>query len=77
MIYSNGIPTNLPMIVSFMLRINSLYIQRKLCKNYPYNREETMIKIILTHIRNINEILIDILVGIPLYYIVYYHHDHD
>ena len=33
-----------------------------------------MTKIIATHICNINETFIGIFVGIPLEYIVYYHH---
>ena len=39
-----------------------------------YNREYTMTKISGTHIRNINEACIDVFVGIPLEYIVCYHH---
>ena len=36
-----------------------------------------MTKIIAIHIRNINETFICIFIGIPLGYIVCYHHDHD
>ena len=50
--------------------------QQKTCKNYPYNREDTMTKTIATHIRNISETFIGIFMGIPLGYTVYYHHDH-
>ena len=36
-----------------------------------------MTKIIATHIRNINEIIIDLFMSIPLLYTVYYYHEHD
>ena len=44
-------------------------------KNYHYNREDTMTKIVGTHIRNLNETVIGICMSIPVRYIVYYHPD--
>ena len=57
-------------------QINVLYVQQKTYKNYHYIREDTMIKIIATNIRNTNETFISIFMGIPLGYIVSYHYVH-
>ena len=57
--------------------INTLHIQQKKVKKYHYNREDTMSSIFATHIGNVNETFIGIFMGIPLGYIVYYHHGHD
>ena len=53
------------------------YIFDKNCKKYRKNCEDTMTKILVTYIRNINKTFIIIFTGIPLGYIVYYHHGHD
>ena len=44
-------------------------------KNYHYNREDVMTKIIGTPIRNVNETLIGIFARIPLVYLFHYYHD--
>ena len=49
----------------------------KTYKNYLYNREDIMTKIIATHIHNINETFIGIFIDISLGYIIYFHDGHD
>ena len=57
-------------------QINVLNIQQETYTNYHYIREDTMTKIIATHVRNTNETFIGIVMIIPLEYIVCYHHVH-
>ena len=53
------------------------YIFKKNLKNCRKTREDTMTKIIVTPIRNINETFIDIFKDLSLAYNVFYYHGHD
>ena len=54
----------------------SQYLAKKTCENYPYNRKDTMNKIIASHINYVNKTFDGTFMGIPLDYTVCYHHCH-
>ena len=54
---------------------NIFYHFIKKVQKYCHKHENIITKFIDAHIRDINEIFIGIFKGIPLRYIVYYHHD--